>query len=78
MLRDQAGKAMKDEPMKDGFYDDFMDSIRYAAEHYLRPELIDPKLLEALDRTDPRRMYKGRDRDPFRAAVRKMMAARGE
>lgn len=77
LKRDVAGKAVKDEPMKDGFYDDFMDSVRYAAEHHLRPQLIDPKLLDALDRTDPRRMYKSRDRDPFRAAVRKMMAARG-
>ncbi len=73
LKRDVAGKLVKDEPQKDGFYDDFMDSVRYTAEHCLRPELIDANLLEALDRTDPRRMYKGRDRDPWRAAVRKIM-----
>ena len=76
MKRDQAGKAMKEEPLKDGFYDDFMDSTRYAAEYGLRPELIDAKLIEQLEKTDPRRMYRGRDRDPWRAAVRKMMAHR--
>lgn len=73
LKRDIAGKLVKDEPLKDGFYDDFMDSKRYAAEHHLRHELIDAKLIETLDSTDPRRMYKGRDRDPWRAAVRKIM-----
>lgn len=73
LKRDVAGKPVKEQPMKDGFYDDFMDSVRYAAEHYLRSELIDAKMLETLDKTDPRRMYRGRDRDPWRQAVRKMM-----
>lgn len=73
LKRDVAGKAMKEDPLKDGFYDDFLDSVRYAAEHHLRPELIDAKMLETLDKTDPRRMYKGRDRDPWRAAVRRIM-----
>lgn len=74
MKKDHAGKAVRDEPQKDGFYDDFMDSVRYAAEHHLRPELVDDKLLDALNKTDPRRMYQGKDRDPWRSAVRKLMA----
>ena len=74
MKREQAGKGLKEEPIKDGFYDDFMDSVRYAAEHYLRQELIDPKLIEALDKTDPRRMYLNRGRDPWQSAVRKILA----
>jgi hypothetical protein len=73
MKRDQAGKGLKDEPLKDGFYDDIMDATRYGAEHILRQELIDPKLLEALDKTDPRRMYLNRGRDPWQSAIRKVL-----
>jgi terminase large subunit-like protein len=59
LRRDQAGKVSKEEPMKDGFYDDWMDSGRYAAETGLRPELLSDGT-PTRDDTDPRHMYKGR------------------
>lgn len=37
-----------DKPVKDEFYDDFMDSIRYACDNYLRIELVDRNLLAKL------------------------------
>ena len=77
LKREIAGKPSKEDPMKDGFYDDYMDASRYAAEHYLRSELIDPKLMEALEKTDPRRMYGGKNRDPWQRAMQKMMQHRG-
>ena len=73
MRRAVAGKGVKEEPVKDGFYDDFMDSVRYATEHHLRSELIDPKLIDALDKTDPRRMYRHLRGDPWQRAMRKLM-----
>jgi hypothetical protein len=36
-----------DKPVKDGFYDDFMDTIRYAYVNYVREELRTPGALEA-------------------------------
>lgn len=77
LKRDLAGKAVKEDPQKDGFYDDFMDSVRYAAEHFLRPELIDAKLLDTLDKTDPRRMYKGAGRDPWQRAMLRVIEGSG-
>jgi len=62
MAREKAGKEAPEVPTKDGFYDDFMDSVRYAAEHHLRLELLGAKMLDTLDKTDPRRMYKDRGR----------------
>lgn len=38
------GKAPGEKPLKDEFYDDIMDSVRYAAENYLRPALRDAGL----------------------------------
>lgn len=73
MRREVPGKAAKEEPHKDGFYDDYMDSVRYAAEHFLRQELIDVKLIDTLDKTDPRRMYKDRGRDPWQQAIMRMI-----
>ena len=77
LKRDIAGKAMKEDPMKDGFYDDFMDSVRYAAEHFLRMELIDAKLIETLEKTDPRRLYRGQGRDPWQRAMLKVIEGSG-
>lgn len=37
-----------DKPVKDGFYDDFMDSVRYVFLNYLTMELLDPGTLDAL------------------------------
>lgn len=44
----QGTNQRRDEPRKDGFYDDFMDSVRYVGENYLRSFLIDPRVLDAL------------------------------
>lgn len=47
----------KERPVKDGFYDDFADADRYIVENYLRRELRDPGLIEALmDRPAPATM----------------------
>ena len=73
MKRAVAGKMVKEDAVKDGFYDDFMDSGRYAAEHCLRPELIDAKMLDTLDKTDPRRMYRHLRGDPWQRAMQKLM-----
>src|SRR3990167_5835379 len=64
----------EEEPYKDGFYDDFMDSVRYSAEHYLRPELLDATLMEKLEATDPRRRHpRG---DPWQSAMREILSRR--
>lgn len=57
LAQDKIGKSQKDEPIKDGFYDDYMDSVRYGAEHHLRAMLMDPDMQLKLDATDPRVMF---------------------
>src|SRR5262249_5060882 len=50
----QLALPQKERPIKDGFYDDFADSLRYVAENYVRRELRDPGLIDALlDRPAP-------------------------
>lgn len=39
----------KDKPIKDGFYDDFADTLRYKADAILRVELLDPNWLDLLN-----------------------------
>jgi len=45
------GKAEKDVPYKDGFYDNVADSVRYAGECFFREASIDPELLREAART---------------------------
>ena len=46
----------QDKPVKDGFYDDYMDSVRYVFLNYISMELLDPGLLDELARQNsPRR-----------------------
>lgn len=49
---DKLGKAQKEDPTKDGFYDDFLDSVRYYGENVIRGELVDPSFQAALARTE--------------------------
>ena len=37
-----------DKPVKDGFYDDFMDSLRYVFLNFIEHELLDPGMLDRL------------------------------
>lgn len=37
-----------DDPVKDGFYDDYMDSVRYAAENFVRAHFADTSALDEM------------------------------
>lgn len=48
----KTGQTSKEVPYKDKYYDDFMDSIRYVAENYVRQELLGEGFLSQLMATE--------------------------
>lgn len=45
--------APKDKPVKDGYFDDIMDSVRYAAEHFVRPAMLEGRLPSTIEVSQP-------------------------
>ena len=62
---EKSGREIKPKPVKDGFYDNPLDTVRYAHELFYRPANRDDSALDELERAGEKLVVEARESDPF-------------